>query len=338
MAASANGFSCRPGEKIGSNLREILRAAFNHSGDVRAAFSTVSLPSILSNVANKELLTGYETNDQHQLWKRIGDTKAVSDFKTVTSYRLLDDMEYEALGAGGVIKHGSVGEESYTRQAGTYAKMFSLTRTDIINDDLGAFDTLRKRLGMGAAEKLSNLFWTTFLANLASFFTSGRGNYISGSTTNLGTDGVGLQLGINAFRTLRSSTADGSRRIGGEPRLLMVPTELSFVAEQFYKNNNYGGGTTVANGNVHYDKYEPVVVPWLSDSAFPGYSATAWYLLNDPAIYPTMTVSFLDGVEQPTVESADADFNHLGVEFRGYHDFGCDNAEYVGGVMSKGAA
>jgi hypothetical protein len=51
-----------------------------------------------------------------------------------------------------------------------------------------------------------------------------------------------------------------------------------------------------------------------------------------------MVVSFLNGQEQPTVESADADFDTLGVDFRGYHDFGCDQSEYLAGVKSKGAA
>ena len=208
-AACLNGYDASPGERLNTNLKRVLQFAFPRQDEMKAAFSTVSLPGILSNVANKELLAGYEADAQLMLWKEISDVKSVSDFKTVTAYRMLDNMVYEELGAGGKIKHGSIGEESYTRAAKTYAKMFSLTRTDIINDDLGAFDDLRKRLGMGAAQKLSDVFWTKFLDNSA-FFTSGRGNYISGSTTNLGTDGVGLQLGLNAFRTLRSPTADGS--------------------------------------------------------------------------------------------------------------------------------
>jgi hypothetical protein len=48
--------------------------------------------------------------------------------------------------------------------------------------------------------------------------------------------------------------------------------------------------------------------------------------------------SFLNGVQTPTVESAAADFDQLGVQFRGYHDFGVDLAEYLAGVKSKGAA
>lgn len=340
-AASANGYDASPGERIGNgNLRNILRCAFPREdgpGHIRAAFSTVSLPGILSNIANKELLAGYEADAQLSLWREIAAIKSVSDFKAVTSYRMLDNMVYEELGPGGKIKGGSIDQESYTRQVKTYAKMFALTRNDIVNDDLGAFDDLRRRLGMGAAMKLSDVFWTTFLNN-GSFFTSGRGNYISGSTTNLGTDAVGLQLGVNAFRTLRSPTADGLKRVGGEPSILLVPTELATVAEQYFKNQNLGGGTTVANANIFANKYKPLVVPWLSDSSFSGYSTTAWYLLLDPVRYAPMVVSFLNGQEQPTVESADADFDTLGVEFRGFHDFGCDQAEYLSGIKSKGAA
>ncbi len=62
------------------------------------------------------------------------------------------------------------------------------------------------------------------------------------------------------------------------------------------------------------------------------------YLLRDPARYASMVVSFLNGIEQPTIESAEANFDQLGVDFRGYHDFGCDRAEYLAGVKVKGAA
>ncbi len=48
-----------------------------------------------------------------------------------------------------------------------------------------------------------------------------------------------------------------------------------------------------------------------------------------------IVVSFLNGVQTPTVESADADFDQLGFQFRGYHDFGVDLAEYVAGIKSK---
>jgi hypothetical protein len=51
-----------------------------------------------------------------------------------------------------------------------------------------------------------------------------------------------------------------------------------------------------------------------------------------------MVVSFLNGQQTPFVESAQADFQTLGIHYRGYFDFGTDPAEYLAGVWSKGAA
>jgi hypothetical protein len=326
-AAGMNGLHVQAGTKITtSNLREVLQAAF----------STANLPGLLSNTANKEILQGYLEEDN--VWREIAQIKSVSDFKTVTSYRMLDDMAYEKLGAGGVIKGGKLSEESFTRAVDTYAKMFSLTRTDIINDDLSAFDDLRNRIGAGAAIKLNDLFWTTFLANLGTIFTSTRTNYISGSTTNLGTDGVGLGLGQKAWRQRRSSSADGSKRVSGQAKFLLVPPELETIADGLYVARN-PGSVKVSDVNTFAGKYMPIVANQLSDSAYTGYSTTAWYLLGDKSKGAPIVVSFLNGQETPTVDSADADFNTLGIQFRGYHDFGCDLGDgYLNALMSKGAA
>jgi phage major head subunit gpT-like protein len=326
-----------PGMKITTgNIREVLGYCCPDGRNVQAAFSTVSLPGILSNVANKELLDGYMEEDA--VWREIAQIKTVSDFKTVTSYRMLDNMEYEKLGPGGKIKHGSVGEESFTRSVDTYAKLFSLTRIDIINDDLSAFDDLRNRIGRGGAVKLNDLFWTTFLGNLATIFTSGRTNYISGATTDLGTDGVGLGLGQKAWRQRTSPSADGSKRLSGTAKFLLVPPELETIADALYVARNLNS-VKVSDTNTFANKYQPIVANQLSDSSITGYSTTAWYLLGDKSQGTPVVVSFLNGQETPTVESADADFNTLGIQFRGYHDFGCDLGDgYMNALMSKGAA
>jgi hypothetical protein len=338
QAACANGYDGQPGERITtSTLKRVLKYAFPDTDGPGAmmhasGLSTISLPGILGTVANKEILAGFTEEDQS--WREISAIKPVPDFKTMTSYRMTDSLEYEELPKGGEIRHGTLGEESYTRSIKTYAKMLGLDRVDIINDDLSAFDDLRTRLGRGAARKFNNVFWTKFMANLATTFTTARGNYIAGATTNLGTDGVGLQQGVTKFRALESS--DG-KRIGGVAKILMVPPELEFTADRLFTGGN-PGAQTVANTNPFAGKYRPVVVPWLSDSAFTGNSTTAWYLFREASILATMVVSFLNGQQTPTIESTDADFDTLGILFRGYHDFGADIAEYLAGVMSKGAA
>lgn len=340
MAASANGMYFHPGEKITrGNINDVFQHAFN---PIKAAgFSTIDVPGILSNVANKDALQGYEEEDQS--WREVSSVKSVSDFKTHTSYRMLDEMKFERIGPTGQIKHGTVSEESYTRRAYTYAKMAVITREDIINDDLQAFDDMRNRIGRGGAQKLNEVFWTAFLNN-ASFFTSGRGNYITGATTTLLTDGVGLQAALTAFRKLKTPVADGEKKVGsgtsvgGRPEILLIPPELEFAADKLYVGSNLNVGSAAGEENVHRNKYRPVVSPWLSDSAISGNSATAWYLFRNPRSMAPICVSFLNGNETPTVESADADFKELGIQFRGYFDFGCDLAEYLAGIKSKGAA
>jgi len=330
--AESSGYSGGRRRITGGNLREILGFA---CGPMIRAAGTMSLPGLLSNVANKELLAGFTEEDQ--TWREIAAIKPVSDFKAVTSYRMLDNLEYEEVPPGGTIKHGTVSEESYTRQARTYAKMFALTRQDIINDDLGAFDDIRVRLGRGAARKFNGVFWAKFVNN-SSFFTAARGNYISGGTTNLGTDYVGLELGLAAFRALRSATvapATTGPLVGGAPTILLVPSELESNAIRLFAPI---AAATAATVNVYSSRYRPVMVSQLSDNAYTGNSATAWYLFRNPAILAPMVVSFLDNVQTPVIDSADADFDQLGIQFRGYHDFGCDQAEWLCGVKSKGAA
>jgi len=43
----------------------------------------------------------------------------VSDFKTVTSYRLVAKDQYEIVAPGGKLKQGTLGEETYTNKADT---------------------------------------------------------------------------------------------------------------------------------------------------------------------------------------------------------------------------
>lgn len=345
MAAAQSGIGVGVGDRLTRSLMtDILRQVRNaqsagHGSEIQAAFSTASLPGILSNIANKELLMGWEDTDT--AWTEISDVKSCSDFKTVTSYRLLDNMEYEELGPGGRIKHGVIGEETFTRSVKTYAKMFSLTYQMITDDDLGAFDDIRTRLGKGSLRKLKRTIWTAFLSNHTTFWTTARTNYIEGATTNLGTDGVGLAAAVLAYRKRKSPAITGQDdttrvTLGGRPTKLVVPPELETIADQLYTARNTNS-VKAADVNTHANKYRPIVVNELSDSSYGGgYSSTGFYVFGDDE-KPVVT-SFLNGKQTPTVESADADFDTLGVEFRGYHDFGSSQSEYMAGIKSKGAA
>jgi hypothetical protein len=328
-AAWANGCNVRT---FRENPREVMRFAF---GDQRlqAAFSTVDIGGILSNVANKFMLESF--NFVEQAWRKIAAIRNVSDFKTVTSYRMTGAGEYEKVTSGGEIRHGTLGEESFTNKADTYGKMLAITRQDIINDDMGALTQVPAMLGRMGALKLNKVFWTAFMDN-ASFFT-GTGKYIDGATTVLGF--TGLDLAVQAFLAKTDGLTPASP-LGLRPSLLLVPPALETIAKQLFTSTEIRdttASTKFPTANTFAGQYEPVCSQYLSDATITGYSSTAWYLLADPRAMATIEVAFLNGVETPTVETADADFNTLGIQMRAYHDFGAKKQDARGGVKSKGA-
>jgi hypothetical protein len=61
-------------------------------------------------------------------------------------------------------------------------------------------------------------------------------------------------------------------------------------------------------------------------------------LFGSPADVAAFGVAYLNGIENPTIESGPADFDTLGLQWRGFLDFGVCQLDPKGGVKSKGAA
>jgi phage major head subunit gpT-like protein len=66
-------------------------------------------------------------------------------------------------------------------------------------------------------------------------------------------------------------------------------------------------------------------------------SSSAWYLLVDPMELAMIQTVFLNGRQVPTIETADADFKQLGIQMRGYFDFGVKKQEPRAAVKSPAA-
>ena len=321
-AAWSNGYT---GRSFRSDMHGVLQAAF----------STFSLPGILSNTANKFLLQAFTAVEAN--WRAIAAVRSVSDFKQVTSHRLVADLLYDEVGADGELKHGKVSEESFTNQAKTYGKMFSITRTDLINDDLGALTAVPSQLGRGAALKLNDVFWRTFMDN-ASFFSVGNKNYAAGTDTVLNIDGL-----TKVEQMFLDQTGPDGYPLAIVPEILLVPNALYAVAQQLMNATEIreDGNTTAKKyptNNPHAGKFRVQRTSYLSNTLISGNSTKAWYLLADPANLPTMEVAFLNGVESPMVESAEADFRNLGVQFRGVFDYGVARFDFRGGAKMRGEA
>lgn len=332
MGAEANGHRNQFSNDVD---RETLRAALSPQQNIRAqGFSTLDISNVISNTANKFIMRGWNSVDQTAL--RISKIQNVRDFKTITTVSLTDSVIYEKLGAGGEIKHGTLSDLTYTNKADTYAKMLAITRNDLINDDLGALTDVPQKLGNGAMKKLNDIFWTKFLGLVgASFFASGNSNINTGVAT-MTTGGLSATEVIFEAQT----NPDGTP-LGIMPAILLVPTALKSSAYTLMTSERLIDGTgtaTQGDGNIYRNRFRVESSPYISNASYTGYTSIAWWMLADPMELAVIAIAALNGRVEPTVDTAEADFNTLGVQMRGYCDVGVNSQEYRGGVHADGNA
>jgi len=303
---------------------------------IKAAFSTMGLSNILSNAANKSLQDEYTMFPSAA--RKIARQLTASDFKTHTGYSLTLNADLEELPPDGQIAHGTFDEGSFSYSVATYAKMYGITRQDIINDDLGAFDAIPRKMARSAVSKLEEVFFTLVLANTSSFFSAGNSNLKTGAGSALAASG--LADAVTAFLTMVDAD---SKPINVTPRWLLVPPELKVTADELYASrvyNSVSDGSAddykIATANAHYGKYEPLVSPYLSNSSLTNNSQTAWYLMADAAM-GAFGIAFLNNQSRPTIETEDAAFNTLGQQFRCYWDFGVCQVDSNTAVKSDGS-
>ena len=295
-----------------SNLRPLLAAAF----------ATHSISNILAATYGKYLLAGFEAVES--TWEAISTIRPLSDFKAATGVQLGGGFVYEEVGNDGKLKSADASDATRTIQAKTYGRMSSITRQDIINDDLGALTQVPRRLGRGAALRFNSVFWTAFQADNSTYYQGAAG----GSGNNLAI--ASLEAAYAAYGQL--TDPDGNP-LGVTPSILLVPKGLAITARKLNSSasllvsalGSTSGKVLEPQANVLQGLLDPVESSYLTTAATA--SQSTWWLVANPNDIAAMEVGFLNGQRQPTVEQADADFDTLGIQVRGYFDFGVSKGE-----------
>lgn len=334
------------------SLREVLIECARSEGkmvgismsndDIRASFSTVSVPGLLNNVANKALMRSF--TEQPAIAPRLCTEGDLVNFKTTERYRLNDVGDVQPVAQDGELKHLTVSEEKATNQLETYGAIFALTRKMVIDDDLGAFTAIPTKLGATCARKRELLFWTRLLSNPTqsdgyALFADEHNNYVDGVDSALSI--AALSIAMQMFE--KQVDASG-RPIAISPAFLVVPSDLKMTAREIL-----GARSVLAVGDTDLTRipnYNPIAeeglslisTPYLNNAGLPGGSAAAWYLFANPAQIETFQIGYLRGQRTPTVEQSSTDFDTLGMRFRVYWDIGIREQEFRGMLKSKGTA
>jgi len=306
-------------------------------------FSTMAASNILENVANKTLLASYSA--QETVWNLITGRRNLTDFKPHSSYRLTVTGGYQQVGKAGELKHGEFADQKYTVQGDTYGMILALTRKDMVNDDLDAFQQIPTALGRLAALAIEFAVLELVLnAETSGFFDLANGNLLTGAGSDLTIDGLtGSQT---AFR----DQVHDDKPVLVSPDRILVGTQDEVNARDLFQETNVAwlddasATERVIARNPHVNKFTPIVSPVVNNTAvlkmdktaFTGQDGDQWYMFANPAVLAAFVVGFLNGNTTPVIESTDADFETLGMKWRSYHDWGVAENEPMGAIKNAG--
>lgn len=301
---------------FGDNM-ELARAAIN---------STSTFPAIMSNLANKSVMVGFnEAETTYQIWAGKGSNR---DFKEAARVALSEAGTLELVPEGGQFKQDSFGEASARTKVATYGKLFSLTRQAIINDDLGLFSKIATKYGSAAKRLVNKMVYAQLTGNVkmqdnVALFDTKHGN-VAGTGEALSVKAIAKA--ITAMRRQKGITGEATLNI--TPKYLVVPPELEMTAYQIVNSTAAVDGVNSGVANPYKGRFIVVADAELTDP-------DAWYLVADATQHDTIEVTYLNGVETPRLETRQG-FDVDGIEYKVAFDCGVSALDFRGLYKNAG--
>ena len=305
--------------------------------------SSTNVPNLLLNVQNKLLESQWIA--AKPTWQPWCAVRSCKDFKPAMSLRPVFTGPLERVAPSGEITHGTIGDQAFSWQLMTYAKMYSIARHVLVNDDLSALGEAPVGLASAAMRTLSDLIYYTLMVDADGFFSSDHGNTQSGGGGALSASSLTV-----AIRQLRKqvSPSPQSSPLAIEPATLVIPPELEQTAKEllhssfmFRDQASDRQGTFNPFQNMMSLQVEPRLSLGCtnpSTGATVSGSTTRWYLFGESGHVPAI-VGGLNGPPIPVVQLAgqDHNFNVLGQSMRVYMDAGFALAEWRAAQNAPGA-
>lgn len=308
--------------------REGLRANFGDNLELarEAINSTSTFPAIMSNLANKSVMTGFnEAETTYQLWAGKGSNR---DFKEATRVALSEAGDLELVPEGSQFKAMTFGETSARTKVATYGKLFSLTRQAIINDDLGMFSAIATRFGSAAKRLVNKMVYAQLTGDVVmddgvALFNSKHGNVAS---TGEALSVKAVAKAVTAMR--RQKGIQGTATLNITPKYLIVPPELEMVAYQLMNSTADVTGANSGVVNPYKGRFTVIADAEITDP-------DAWYLVADATQHDTIETTFLNGVEAPRLETRQG-FDVDGIEYKVALDVGVRALDFRGLYKNAG--
>jgi phage major head subunit gpT-like protein len=318
-------------EAMGMDYRKASRMAeadiFDQAlrGD-RAGHTTSDFPYILQDAVNKNFLAGMAA--EPLTYQPLATMRPVRDFKTVHEISAGSFGALQTLPEATGITYDTFTEGEETGALVSYALGFEISRKALINDDLSALGRIPAMMGASINRTKNDLAWLLVTANAAladgvAFFHANHANYLAAAAA---IDKDELGKGRLALRI--QTDLDGAR-LGLLPSYLVGPAALETAFDELLTQVMPTQSSEVTPSYIR--SLQPVIEPRL-DTA----SATAYYLVVNPASRPCLMEGYLVGAESPAIES-EYDFDTKGQKYSILYDRGFWWADYRGWWKAVGA-
>jgi ATP-dependent protease ClpP protease subunit len=322
-----NGLSTR-----GMDKRDLVGRAFTMRGEIPGN-STSDFTVLLENTMHKVLQAAYAT--QPDTWSRWCAIGSVSDFRTHNRYRKGSFGTLDTVSEAQEFKRKTIPDgEKGVISISTKGNIIAITRQAVINDDLSAFNDLAVAFGRSARLSIE----VDVYALLTSASAAGpnlQDGYALFSTEHANIAGTNAAPTIDSFEAARILMAT-QRDVSGNEYLDLRPAIwLGPLAK--------AGAARVVNDS----QYDPdtanklqrpnIVRGLLTDIVdTPRLSGNRWYMFASPDVAPVMEVAFLDGVQEPFVDTMDG-WTIDGTEMKVRLDYGVAAVDYRGAITNVGA-
>jgi hypothetical protein len=322
---------------IGLTIPELARECLNRAGVTalglgadslitRALHTTSDFALILGDTVNRTLRDAYQAAPSGI--RQLARQTTAADFRK-KSRLMLDASGFalEKVNEHGEFKSGTLAEAGESYKVDSYGKIFGITRQALVNDDLGAFSDLTRRLGQAAAAFESQFLVDLLIAQSGlgpdmsdetPLFDSDHGNV---SATGAAPDDTTLTA---ARLAMRKQTGPGGGLISVTPAYVLIPPDMETATEKVLTAIQ---ATSISDVNP-FARLTLIVEPRLAD-------AKRWYVVADPAQIDGLEYAYLAGAPGPQTESR-AGFEVDGVQVKVRLDYGAGFVDWRGWFSNAG--
>lgn len=287
----------------------------------RALHSTADFPLLLGDAVGRELRQAYQAAPSGV--RQLARQTTARDFRLRRKIGFGDAPALEKVAEGGEFKHGSIGEEGEAYRLETFGRIWGITRQAMVNDDLGAFVDVTRRMGIAAREAENKGLVTLVTGNPV--LSDGKAVFHADHGNLTATYAAPSVAAIGAARlAMRRMKGIGGQPIDVTPAFLLVPPELETTAEQVLAEI---AAAKVDDVNPFTGKLKLLVDARLENDE-------QWFLVADPAAAEGIEFANLEGQPGPTIETRQGfevdglaikvrlDFGAGWVDWRGWHRVG----------------